>query len=229
MVAGREPLRADWFTGGPVLSAHQQAEIYPDQYRLRLHDGLRAELPGAVRAWPELPWGELFAAYLLAHPARSFTLNHVATAFPAWWAEAGATAAQVELARLDQLVSRAFDAGEPTPFDPAGPLRLSPPVGLLRVTHNVHEVRHALMTERPVPAWEAAAAGVVIYRAGREVRHWVPPAPVFSLLEALASGAPLAEALTAPLARGDCDVDELQRGLTDWMAEVGARALLSAG
>jgi hypothetical protein len=230
MVAGREPPRPEWFTGGPGLTPAQQAAIYPEQYRLRLHDGLRAELPGLTRWDPERrDWDALFAAYLLAHPATAFTLNRVADPFADWFEAHGAPRAEVEMARLDALVSRAFEAAdaEPLPHPIPERVRLAPPVGLLRVSSSVHEVRHALLTGAPPPPLRAAAAGVVVYRRAREVRHWVPPAPVFSILAAIAGGASLADAVAAPLQEGRATLDELRRGLSAWMADVGERGLLT--
>lgn len=228
MVAGRAPMEAAWFTGGPALTPEQQGAIYPRQYQLRLHDGLRAELVGTVACWPDLPWDDLFRRYLLAVPPTSFTLNRVADGFAAWWSADGATDAQLELATLDALVSRAFEAADPIPYAPGAPVRLAPAVGLLRLTHDVHQVRHELLTGGPRREPVAATAGVLVYRATREVRHWQPPPPLFLVLEALARGDTLTDAITAPFLAGLIPYDELLAALPGWMSEVAERELLSA-
>ncbi len=230
MVAGREPARPEWFTGGPGMTPELQASIYPEQYRLRLHDGLRGELPGLVRWDPERrAWDEVFTAYLADHPATAWTLNRVADGFAGWWATRGATRAELEMARLDHLVSRAFEAADAPPLAPPVParVRLAPAVGLLRATTNVHEIRHALLTDAPCPALRAEDLGVVVYRREREVRHWVPPAPVFAILEAVAGGEALADAVTAPIRDGTTDAPTLAAHLSGWMAAVAERGLLT--
>jgi hypothetical protein len=231
MVAGREPAPLDWFGASSTMSPALQASIYVEQYRLRLHDGMRAELPGLVRWVPEPGeggWDTVFAAWLLEHPATSWTLNRVADGFPDWWAGRGAPTPQVELARLDAAVSRAFEAAEPPPLPIPVPDRvvLAPSVALLWLTHTVHEVRHALLTDTEPPLLRAEAAGVVVYRGAREVRHWVPPAPVWWILDAVLRGEPLAQAIGAPLAHGTTPA-ALQASLSGWMAEVATRRLLS--
>jgi hypothetical protein len=232
MVAGREPVSADAFGARSTLSAEFQVELYRDQYRLRLHDGLRGELVGLVRWVPdpgEGGWDPVFASFLLEHPAHSFTLNRVADGFPDWWQARGAPPAWVELARLDAAVSRAFEAGEPEvlPSPPPERVQLAPSVALFHLTHNVHDIRRAVLMDEEPPALRQQEVGVVIYRDGREVRHWAPAPALFEILAQLQGGGVLEDAIVAPFALGLLDVPTLQQELPGFMAQVAVRRLLA--
>ena len=49
-------------------------------------------------------------------------------------------------------------------------LRLQPHVHLLRTTHNVHEVRSALLTREDVPELRTGDFPLALYRKGLEMR-----------------------------------------------------------
>ena len=75
-IRGASPPSGEWFAGGPALGPQQQIEVYVRQFRLRLMDCLREDVPGyAALAGDRCD--AVLAAYLAAYPPRSWTLSDV--------------------------------------------------------------------------------------------------------------------------------------------------------
>lgn len=225
MVRGEVPLDGSWFTGGPGCTPVEQVAIYSEQYRFRLGDAVWDDLPG-LRALAGDGLGDWIHRYLRAHPSRTWTLNRVADALPEWLADEGADPAWCDMARVDRAVQRGFEARDPRPLGPdawsAGRVRLAPPTALLRLDWNVHAIRTAVLTGQPPPPLRHEPVLLLLYRPERHMRHRVLSPPLFAILEALAAGAPLADAVAAPVSAGLVDAATLAPALQGWFHELAA-------
>ncbi|HHO52591.1 MAG TPA: DUF2063 domain-containing protein [Deltaproteobacteria bacterium] len=235
MIRGAAPVRGDWFAGGPVCSPEEQIGIYVQQYRLRLYDALLDEVPGlaALLQGDDEEAGErLLRRYLADHPPSSWTLNRIADALPGWLAEQpGVGAHLVEMALLDRAVQEGFDAAEGRPIQPAElatmpRLQLQPHVRLLRLRHNVHSLRSAALSRRPLPGLQAADFPLVVFRRGRKMRHWVVPLPAWGILQGIAAGRGVPEAIEDVFARGLVDAEHLTDEIGTWFRDFSERSLV---
>lgn len=232
MIRGAAPLDGAWFAGGPALSPVQQIGIYRDQYRMRLYDALIEEIPGTAH----LLGDDLEAVawrYLDAHPSTSFTLNWLARSLADWLERDGASDALVDMARLDDAVSRGFEAAEAPPLalgdldgDPV--LALVPSVSLLRLRTTVHRVRSAVTARAPVPAWEARDVPLVVYRKDLKMRHLEVEPGAWDLLAAFRAPTAVSAALDG-LVAGGADPGALVGKLGGWFQQFAERGLLRRG
>jgi hypothetical protein len=235
MIRGAAPLSGDWFTGGPVCTPDDQIAIYADQYRQRLLGALREEMIGLRHLLGEQT-DAVFWRYLADHPPRSWTLNRVADDLPGWLAtQPEATDALIDMARLDRAVQRGFEAADGrvlTPADLAAPperLALAPHVSLLWLTTNVHLVRSALLSGTEPPAVREAHVHLVVFRRGIKMRHWAVGPAIFALLEGIAEGLPLAEAVEKPVRDGWMDPTTLSSEIGGWFESFAERRLVVLG
>lgn len=235
MIRGAEPVRADWFTGGPVCTPQAQIGIYVEQYRLRLYEALLVEVPGLNALLEGDARGEpLLRRYLLERPSRTWTLNRVADGLADWLAAQDAPRAWVEMAALDRAVQAGFEAADGRPIEPARlvampRLRLQPHVGLLRLSTNVHEVRAAVLTGAERPALREGDFAVVVYREELRMRSWPVPLGLWAILDGIRRGLEVSEALEDAFARGWVDAGTLAESLEGWFNNLAQKRIVEIG
>jgi hypothetical protein len=106
-------------------------------------------------------------------------------------------------------------------------LRLQPHVHLLRTTHNVHEVRSALLTREDVPELRPGDFPLVLYRKGLDMRHWVTPLALWGILDAIGRGETVPAAIDSVFTKGWTTADELGAEIGTWFREIAERRLVS--
>lgn len=235
MVRGAVELDGGWFTGGPVCTPLDQIGIYANQYRIRLYDALRDELIGLRYLMDQAGAGDaLLRRFLREHPSRSWTLNRVADGLAGWLeVQAGAVpVAWVEMARLDWAVQAGFEAAAGPPLDAAALVRiprlaLQPHVFLLRATHNVHDVRAALLSRGEVPPLIEGDYPIVVFRRGIGMRTWVVPVALWAVLDAIRRGKPLTAAFDDAFERGHATVEALTANVGQWFADLAERDIVT--
>ncbi len=232
MIRGAMPLSGSWFRGGPGCTPEQQIGIYRDQYRLRLLGAIREEVLGLRHILGEEADTVLWR-FVQEHPSRTWTLDRVADGLPEWLSrQPEGTAARVDMARLDAAVQRGFTAAEGELLTPSeilgGPARLglAPHVTLLRLHTTVHEVRTALLTGVEPPAVREEPVLLVVFRRGIRMRHWAVSAAEYALLEGIARGLPLAQAIEEPVRTGVIDGTKLASEIGGWFEAFAERRLL---
>lgn len=231
MIRGAEPLRVDWFTDGPTLTAEQRIAIYAEQFRLRVEGAVRAEIPGLVHLMGEEAETRI-RGFLAARPPTSWTLHLVAEELAAWLATQAVPEAWVEMAELDRAVQRGFEAADTAPItveELAGTprLALAPHVTLLRLRWSVHRVRSAAMSAgTEPPPLEQGHFPVVVFRRNLKMRHWEVPVGLFALLEGLRGGSTVAAAVDAAFRSGAVDLPTLQTEIGGWFRELAERSLV---
>lgn len=230
MVRGAEPLKADWFTGGPALSPMEQLEVYHGQYRIRLYEALADEVPGLTALLG--PGAEPYLrAYLYDRPSGSWTLNRVGHGLVAWMTERGAPQPFLDMAQLDLAVQTGFDAadGEPVPpeaFASMPALRLQAHVQLLRLRSNVHWIRSASLSGKEAPELVEADYGVVVFRRDRKMRHWEMPKGAFAILEGISLGRSVPEAIDRAFTLGVLNMETLAEDVGVWFKDFSSRNLV---
>lgn len=197
--------------GRGALDAAARLRIYASMYPLRTVEALRADYPALAGLRGERAFARLVRDYVDAHPSTSFTLARLGDALPAFVAGHGSRRARslrADVARCERAAAAVFDAPEEPRLDRAAlGERLAATGGALRL---VPSAAFALVRVRPgaVAALDAALEGGAFPRgAGRGSVHVAWYRRDFTvyrrtleplagrLLEALASGAPLAEAV----------------------------------
>jgi hypothetical protein len=233
IVRGADDPDASWFAGGVVLSPLDQIGVYRNQYRLRLGDAVRDEVPGfcALVGDEERVDAYVFG-YLAAHPSRSYTLNRVADALPAFLAERGVPPMWLDMVRVDRAVMDGFEAAEGSTLRPeqlaiTPRLRLQPHVTLLRIAHDVHVYRSAVVSDEARPEVSQRPVCLVVFRRGLKMRHLEVHPSCFAVLEAIGSGAALGDALSRAVTAG-ADPAVLQERLGDWFRMFAERDLVEA-
>ena len=229
MVRGALPANDAWFAGGPRLSPLEQIEVYREQFRLRVGGAVKDELPGWLSMVDDPD--PVVLAYLADVPSTSYTLNRITHGFPAWLADRGVGGAELDMARLDVAVIRAFEAADPVPLDPGAiapdvVLVLQPPARLLELEHDVQHRRSAVVNNvEPLPEPKPGRQRLALFRPERRVRHLVVPEARFILLQQFEQPCAIGEALEGAVAAG-VDPAELVPHLATWFREDAASKVL---
>lgn len=199
----------------------ERLAVYNRQYWFRLFTVLHDAFPLTARLVGYWDFNEHAAAYLAAHPPRTWDLDDVPTAFAAFFvgrlggdgeAANAERRAWVESALLDSAHRAVFRAPTVTPFRPsaADAARLlvtqlvpSPAVMVVREHSALLDLRRALLARRDTSTTRLALPGP---HSGPDTRHWaivrenegtraVLLEPREAELLALLAGYPVGEAL----------------------------------
>lgn len=231
MIAGMTPLDDAMFTGGPALSALEQITVYRGQYKLRMYDAMIEELLGLEYLLGDDAREVLFR-YLAAHPSQSWTLNRIADHIVDWLIEQGAPVEQIEMARVDRAVQSGFEATDGTPITPDAlanlpRIRLQPPVSLLHLSTNVHEIRGAALQDKDPPELQFDKdVYLVIFRRDNRMRHWELSQGAWLVLQGLSEGKELMEAITAVVEQGIVAPDALADAVQGWFKDFAQHQLV---
>ena len=230
MVTGDAALDGTWFAGGPSLKPVEQIGVYNNQYRLRLYDAVLEEVPGLAHLTGDETEVTL-RAFLRDCPSTSYTLNEVAVHLADWLEAHDAPIEQVEMARLDRAVQVGFQAAEGhTPGAeelvsmPA--LALQPHVQLLKLTHNLHHIRSALLSGEDVPELVRGEWYLVVFRRGIKMRHWGIPRGQWALLEQINEVGAIGLALNNVVVAGEVSELDLAQSVQAWFRDFTERNLV---
>lgn len=160
-----KPARLRELRGDARADAFSRMDVYRRGYRIRLRDALAAEFPG-LRLLTGERFERLLDSYIAAHPSGHYNIRWHGAGLAAFleyarpWCERPALA---EMARLDWLISTAFDAADETtvqatelaaiPAAAWADLHLRPQAHLqvLPVNRNVEAFRRAADAGEPRP------------------------------------------------------------------------------
>lgn len=226
------------------LTAQQRIAIYANAYYARLLECLGECFPVLKRTVGDEVFNEFAFGYLQRYPSRSYTLNRLGDHFAQHLNETrpddpGATWPDllIDLANLEWAITQVFDGPGTeneklltarqlqaiTPDDwPRARLTLTPCVRLLRFAYPVNAYYTAVRAANDgedVPPPEAQHQWVVLTRRDYVVRRHELSRPAFELLEALASGATIQDAIERCAAASDMADDQLARSLRQWFAQ----------
>lgn len=221
--------------GGPVvgdtrLDARDRLHIYAYAFFARIHDVMADELPATRHLLGPGRFEALLRAYLRDHPPGSFSLDRVGAALADWLDahDEPLLAAAADIVRVERAMDRAFDAPPSERLAPealATPdlahrrLVLAPSLILLALRHDVIPAMDAARADREAAPPPERPTWVVVYRTGFRRRRRAVPRDAFRLLQALASGASLGEALERVGARDDVDTAALIGAVGGWFQQ----------
>jgi hypothetical protein len=218
------------------LTAAERVDIYHGMYLLRMVEALEADYPALRHFLGEEAFAELVEDYVQAYPSRSYTLNRLGDHLPQFLLDRRThphAGLLHELARLELAITEVFDAEEAPVLTPEQVRAIPPerwpearlrPIAAFRLlTFSYPVVRwlDAARRDRTAPAPVRKASRVVVYRQRFSVLRLELSRPEFTLLEALASGAPLGEAvaLAGVAIREKRREDEIFKAFRSWIAE----------
>ena len=199
-----------------TLTAPERVGVYHDMYLARMREALESDYPGLARFLGPRAWERLVAAYVHAHPSRSYTLDVLGWRLPDFvrTARVPRPAFCHDLARLEWAVSEVFDAEEAPPLSEPDVASVAPgawerarlvPVPALRLLvldHDAGAFLDALReNRRRLPPVRRRRSRVVVYRRSYAVYRREQEAPAFALLAELVAGVRLGDAVARALAR----------------------------
>ncbi|MFT3773036.1 MAG: DNA-binding domain-containing protein [Minicystis sp.] len=207
---------ARYVAGNDRLTPVEQADIYRRQFWLRHFDALAEDYPGLAALLGADAFDAFVTAYLTACPPRHPSLRDLGdriVSFAEGYGgfEAEKRAAALEMVRYENAIVDVFDGAEPPPLDarklaamPAdgwdrARIVLSPLLVRARLAYPVHtyrvEARAAADESEPAPPFPAPRpVCLALFRRELVVSFEELSPEAFTLLEALAEGAPLPRA-----------------------------------
>ena len=242
-------------TRSKALGSIERLEVYGSAYYARLLECLREEFSAVAHAVKEETFDSFSLEYLQKYPSRSYTLADLGEHFPQFLNETRPERDEdagdepdwadflIDLATLERLYSDVFDgpgieneppltaedfAKIPPEVWPEVKLITAPCFRLIQLRFPVHEYITALRENRepempaPEPTWLAVTRRNYVVRRN-------PVTPVqYALLEALAGGSPVGEAIERVAeSQPDLDLDQFAGELRDWFHEWSAARLFS--
>ncbi len=218
------------------LTAAERVGIYHGMYLMRMEEALETDYPLIHRHLGADAFSEFVRAYVQDHPSTSYTLNRLGDLVPGFfadrpdWPQAGFLH---DLARLELALTEVFDEEESPvltaekleEFDPGlwEEARLRPIAAfrLLAFRHSVIPHLLAYHGDRPNPSPRRRASWVVLYRRDYSVLRLELGRNEYNLLQALAAGEPLGEALATASGRelSQRRQAEIFRWFQTWVSE----------
>jgi hypothetical protein len=242
-------------TRSRALPGLDRLAIYGAAYHARLLECLREEFPVLVHALGEELFNAFAVGYLEKYPSRSYTLNDLATRFPRYLAESRPEADEgecslrgwpdflIDLATLELTFGQVFDGpgveGErlldtaqleavPAERWPEARLVPVPCLRLLAQRYPVHAYYSAVRRKEDPPPPGPANTFLAVTRRDFVVRHYPLLRPEYELLEVLAAGEPVGQAIERAAACADSDLDQLAGTLRGWFGRWASEGFFRA-
>jgi hypothetical protein len=200
----------------PTLAAAERVQIYRSMYPLRMQEALLADYPALAHFLGDEPFERLVGEYVAVHPSRSYTLNRLGDHFAEFVAERSTLPRRAfcgELARLELAVAQVFDAEESAPLEADAVAAFGEtiadahlrPIEAFRLLELRYPVNAYLQSVRDDdhdhPGLAAERNWLAVFRRKYVIRRLPLTHPQHRLLEALAAGATLGDAVAVALRR----------------------------
>jgi hypothetical protein len=214
------------------LTAAERVGVYHGMYLGRMREALESDYPGLARFLGPEAWHRLVAAYVRAHPSRSYTLNVLGRDLPRFVRAARVPRPALchDLARLEWAVAEVFDAPETPSLTERDLAAVAPgewerarlrPVAALRLAVLGHDAGALLDAvregRRRLPPVRRRRHRVVVYRRSYAVFRRELKAPAFAFLGDLVEGVRVREAVARAAARRPrLHADDVFRLFRDW-------------
>jgi len=201
-----------------TLRPEQRLGIYHGMYLLRMEEALESDYPALKHFLGDDGFRSLVAAYVRAHPSRSYSLNFLGRHLPDFMRDAPGLRRSAfchDLARLEQAVAEVFDAPE-EPALRAEEIAAVPetawesarlvPIAAFRLLGFRYPVNAYVQSVRDLdhghPALRRRDTWVAVYRREYAVWRQDLDRAGHRLLSDIAAGERLGAAVTAALRRG---------------------------
>jgi hypothetical protein len=203
------------------LSSFERLEIYSRSYWSRILDAFAEDFPGVRAVLGARRFEHIRRSYLAACPSQSFTMRDLGKHLAEWMEQNPELVgerfeAALDMARLEWAEIESFDAAEHerlstaevAALSPDSTLRLQPHLRLIQVSYEVdrlvleareslsrNKIPRKIAENRITGAKCAAPSYLAIHRFELVVHYKRLDAEMFRMLNALAAGAPISEAL----------------------------------
>ncbi len=225
-----------------TLTSVERVGVYRGMYLLRLAEALEGDYPGLQHFLGDQGFSDLVRGYLQAYPSRSYSLNRLGDHLPDYVRSAPGFRRReflYDLARLELAVSEVFDAPETpalnaeriaaVPSEAWERARLTPiaPFRLLSLQYPVSDYLTSVKEEDHDhhPRARRKANWVAVFRRDYACLRLDLTRAAYELLESLASGTSLGQAVTAAARRQKrraahkvLHEDQLFRWFRDWVS-----------
>jgi hypothetical protein len=227
---------ADVILPSPSLAPEERLAIYHGMYPLRLRDALANDYPGLEHFLGDEGFARFVHDYVQTHPSRSYTLNRLGDHVPEYIRRKKALKHReflFDLARLERVVTEAFDAEETprlgdaevqaVPAEAWGGALLVPVASLrlLELRYPANAYLESVKDENhDHPRAVRKETWVAVYRRNYAVYRQDLSRAGFALLKDLSGGKRLGAALKAATRRGGRppDEDQLFRWFREWVS-----------
>lgn len=221
-----------------ALTSVERLNIYAHMYYARLLEVLENEYPTTRRILGDEVFWRACRAYVHRHPSRHRTLNSLSEKFPAFLGRhlprGNRSGLAVDVARIERAMEDVFDAPRAEPLTAAEfaaisaeewgrvRLRVNPALKFLKLHYPANAYMNALRGKgkprvpRPRPTF------VIVFRRDFTVFRRDQEPEQFRLLQALAAGRTLAQAVRGSVARRRGGADELAATLGAWFRQWAA-------
>jgi len=221
-----------------ALSSVERLDIYAHMYYARLLEVLENEYPTTRRILGNEVFWRACRAYVHRHPSRHRTLNSLSEKFPAFLARhlprGNRSGLAVDVARIERAMEDVFDAPRAEPLTAAEfaaigagewgrvRLRVNPALRFLKLRYPANAYMNAVRGKGKPRVPRPRTTFVIVFRRDFTVLRRDQEPEQFRLLQALAAGRTLAQAVRSGVARRRGNADELAATLGAWFRQWAA-------
>jgi hypothetical protein len=221
-----------------ALSSVERLDIYAHMYYARLLEVLENEYPTTRRILGDEVFWRACRAYVHRHPSRHRTLNSLSEKLPAFLARhlprGNRSGLAVDVARIERAMEDVFDARRAEPLKAAEfaaigagewgqvRLRVNPALKFLKLHYPANIYMNAVRGKGKPRVPRPRTTFVIVFRRDFTVFRRDQEPEQFRLLQALAAGRTLAQAVRASVAQRRGSADELAATLGAWFRQWAA-------
>jgi hypothetical protein len=220
------------------LTSIERVGIYKEMYFLRLYDAIKMDYETVCHFLGEKKFRDLIKEYIKVYPSRSYNMNRLSDNLPEFIrTRSGLTRSEFlsDLARLELAMSQIMDSQESpvltreaiasVPDEAWENARLKPidAFRLLSFRYPVNAYLQSVRDEEPSPKMGRKDSWVLVYRSNYVVWRWELSRPAHDLLQGLAEGKPLGEAILTVTerypGRSNTWSKQLFKWFNDWISD----------
>jgi hypothetical protein len=220
------------------LTSTERLGIYAHMYYARLVEVLENEYPTTRRILGDEVFWRACRAYVHRHPSRHRTLNGLSEKFPQFLARhlprGNRNGLAVDVARIERAMEDVFDAPRAEPLTAAEfaaigaaewervRLRVNPALKFLKLRYPANEYMNAVRGKGKPRVPRPRATHAIVFRREFAVFRRDQQPEQFKLLQALAAGRTLAQAVRGSVGRRRGSADKLAKTLGEWFRQWAA-------
>jgi hypothetical protein len=221
-----------------ALTSVERLNIYAHMYYARLLEVLENEYPTTRRILGDEDFWRACRAYVHRHPSRHRTLNSLSEQFPAFLGRhlprRNRSGLAVNVARIERAMEDVFDAPRAEPLTAAEfaaisaeewgrvRLRVNPALKFLKLRYPANAYMNAVRGKGKPRVPRPRTTFVIVFRRDFTVFRRDQQPEQFRLLQALAAGRTLAQAVRGSVGRRRESADELAVTLGAWFRQWAA-------
>lgn len=215
----------------PRLTATEQFAIYSDGYRIRLLNAIRSDYPALLNYLGDAGFKSLAGAYIEQFPPTSYNLDYYPHQFAEFLRHNYHDKFAIELATLEAAIAEVFMLADSTALTPQdllnisahdfaqSKLKLRTAARILQFEHNINDWFTDIRDEKNAPEIAPAQSWLLVIRHNNEVHRHNLSKMQFCLLQNIADGKSMEEALDVTINEPSTDTDYITCNLQSWFAD----------